>query len=130
MRHTTFSVAVALSLTLLATVAAGQAPSSPPEADAGTPAADGGIAVADGGPRSAEAGVAGADAGTTTADAGATTADAGTEPPPDPFAGRPLEAGADWQTGIRGRIVDCKTGIPMVKAPVLVKGRTTRPARR
>jgi len=92
--------------------------------------ADGGVvqtpgAQVDGGAADADTGVATADGGTPATDAGDADADGGTPrppPPPDPFAAKPLEEGADRQTGIRGRIVDQKTGLPIAKAPVLAKG--------
>ena len=87
------------------------------QVDGGAAGADGGVAAADGGVATADGAVPDADGGTADADGGAPA-----PPPPDPFAAKPLEEGADRQTGIRGRIVDQKTGLPMAKAPVLAKG--------
>jgi outer membrane receptor protein involved in Fe transport len=99
-----------------------KAPSAEKVADGGvvqTPSApgDGGALDADGGPTTADAGVPASDGGAADAEGGVPA-----PPPPDPFAAKPLEEGADRQTGIRGRIVDQKTGLPLAKAPVLAKG--------
>jgi outer membrane receptor protein involved in Fe transport len=107
------SIAAALFLAVVAPRAAAQAPSE----DAGG-APDSGAATPDGGAMDADGGVTGTDGGVTNTEGGVPMP----PPPPDPFAGKPLEAGADRQTGIRGRIVDRKTGVPMVKVPVLARG--------
>jgi outer membrane receptor protein involved in Fe transport len=91
-------------------VADGGVVQTPAGSDGGVARREGGAEAADGGAPASEGGVVGPDGG------------APTPPPPEPFAAMPLEAGADRQTGIRGRIVDRKTGLPMAKAPVLAKG--------
>jgi outer membrane receptor protein involved in Fe transport len=117
MHHSTLSVVSALLLSLMAASAAAQAPSLPdgggaPPPEAGAPDADAGVP-------SSEAGVEGGDGGLVGSDGGTPPP---SPPPEEPFGAKPLEAGADRQTGIRGRIVDRKTGVPMAKAPILARG--------
>ena len=126
MRFTTLSaVAVAIALAVPATDAVAQAPALPESIDplpAAAASLDGGTAPD--GAAAPDAQLSATDGGPPPADGGVTGPDGGppAPPPPDPFAGKPLEPGADRQTGIRGRIVDRKTGTPMVKAPVLARG--------
>ena len=81
-------------------------------------AADGG--VVDGGAAPAEAGAA------ETADAGAADAQEAGDALPAGLPSVELEPGADVYTGIRGRVVDRKTGAPLVGAPVSIVGQDTR----
>jgi outer membrane receptor protein involved in Fe transport len=122
----TNSVAAALLLLAVAAAAgAGQAWAQPidPLAPAGTAAGspDAG-AAADRGASTADGGAVPPDGSVAAADGGAAGDGGAAPPPPDPFAGKPLEAGADRHTMIRGRIVDRTTGAPMVRAPVLARG--------
>ena len=120
-----------------APLAGGKRPPARPKPPPAETIADGGVvqtpAASDGGAADADGGVATADGGVPAADGGGAAADGGVPapPPPDPFAAKPLEEGADRQTGIRGRIVDRKTGAADGQgARAGARDRTTRRARR
>jgi outer membrane receptor protein involved in Fe transport len=144
MRHTIFPAAAIILLALAGARAVGQIdplprssgrePAAPdprrwdesrkPSPDgAGSPSPDGGVPTGDDGVQTGDGGLPTGDGGAPTTDAGDAGGEGGVAaPPPEPLAAKPLEPGADRQTGIRGRIVDRKTGLPMAKAPVLAKG--------
>ncbi len=79
----------------------------PQEVDAGTAPPDAGLA---------------ADGGSAPADGAPAVPSPSPPTPEEPDGAKPIEPGSDRQTGIRGRILDHRTGLPLTKAPVLARG--------